>query len=286
MGKKKKKQKTRYLIAAVSDLHINSTVALCKPTVVLDDGGYYTASPIQTWIYQQWIDYWKWVEGYKKALGRELIVWFGGEMADNLHHHTTQLISRNEYDQKRHAVAVLQPALELADKIVVIRGSEAHVGASGWMDEWVANDISASPSGSGDDGPFSWWRWQGKIDGMVIDGAHHPGTGHGRPWTRGGDSNRLAAIVKDDYIENGLWPPDIVLRGHNHKPSDSYDNHMTRAIILPSWQLTNAFGYRLGGGWLPIGGLVLWADEEEEGRINVKKKYSKWPVSVTDYWRP
>ena len=280
MAKKKK-----YLIAAVSDLHINSTVALCMPRVALDDGGDYSSSPTQRWIYKQWLDFWKWVKKYKKRLDRDLIVWIGGELADNLTHHTTQLISRNENDLKRHSIAVLEPLLKLADKIIVVRGSEAHVGASGWMDEWIADDISASQCIEGDDNPYSWWHWQSVIDGMVIDGAHHPGTGHGRPWTRGGDANRLAAIIKDNYVEAGVWPPHIVLRGHNHKPTDSYDNHCTRAIILPSWQLTNAFGYRLGGGWLPIGGLLIWADGKEN-EINVKKWYKRWPVKEVEYWRP
>lgn len=280
------KIKTEYLIACVSDLHVNSTVALCKPRVPLDDGGEYVSSKAQRWIWTMWLNYWAWVKKQQKRAKCPLIVWIGGECADDLNHKSTQLISRNPADQKRHAIDCLMPMLDLnPEQIIIMRGSEAHSGPSACLDEFVADDIGAS--GDKSTGTASWYHWIGEIGGVTIDGAHHAGHGHGRPWTKGGDANRLAADIIYRYVDMGLMPPDLVLRGHNHKAVDSFDNHSTRAIVLPSWQLTNAYGHRLGGGfsksYLDIGGALISIDG---GEYEVRKRYYKWPVKVADYWRP
>jgi hypothetical protein len=46
------------LLVLTGDLHVNSTVALCPPTVELDDGGTYHHSRTQAWIWNRWIDFW------------------------------------------------------------------------------------------------------------------------------------------------------------------------------------------------------------------------------------
>ena len=53
----------RYVLAVVSDLHCGSTLGLCGPEPVeLDDGGLYTPSAIQRWLWERWADYWRRVE--------------------------------------------------------------------------------------------------------------------------------------------------------------------------------------------------------------------------------
>lgn len=262
------------LLALTGDLHIGSTVALCPKAVDLDDGGQYRASKMQGWIYERWTDYWNLAREWQDQYDAEIVTILNGELMDDLRHPSTQIWSRNKNDLGRAAIEALDVCRELSDRIYVTRGSEAHSGLSGALDESMARAIGAT---SDENGQYARWHFRGEIGGLKLDVAHHPGTGHGRPWTRGADANRVAAIIKDEYTEIGMPLPDLVVRGHNHKPSDSYDNHCLRAVILPSWQLTNAFGYRLGGGWLPIGGMLALVENGEI--IREKKIFAKWPIS-------
>jgi hypothetical protein len=59
--------------------------------------------------------------------------------------------------------------------------------------------------------------------------------------------------------------PDIVVRSHNHRWADSWDNFETRAICMPCWQLSTEYIMRLGkyNGLADIGGIVVLCDRGE-----------------------
>ena len=281
------------IVASVGDMHINSTVALSLRSVNLDDGGTYNSSTAQNFIRETWVQFWDAVWKQKKKRKKwPLYVILNGDLADDNYHPTTQLISKNPADQLRHAVKVLERPIDMADYVFVTRGTEAHVGLNSYMDELIAQDIGAigPPELKGE--VRSWFHLRVNIGGVPFDVAHHPSTGHRVPWTKGADANRLAAVLVHRYAEYNHFMsqqgspehkqemPGIALRGHNHRPSDSANNHPVRAIIHPSWQLTNSFGYRLGGDWLPIGGNYFLC---RNGEVSVKNFYKMWPVA--DYWR-
>lgn len=244
------------ILAAVSDLHTNSTIALCPNKVNLDDGGTYTPSKLQKWINGLWADYWQLVDRLKSEHHAEVVTIINGELADNNKHGTTQLISRNPADQVKAALAVLEPVRAVSDQVIVTRGTAAHVGSSSNMDEGLAQSIATIRNKS--EGTASWWKWYGVLGGVRVDAAHHPGTGSGRPWTTGGAAIRVANMVASEYVRRDMKPPDLVLRGHNHRPEDSFRNvKPTRAVITPSWQGPTDFGHRLGGALLPIGANIF-----------------------------
>lgn len=265
------------LLAVAGDLHVNGTTALCPPTVELDDGGTYGASKAQLWIWQQWQDFWARAEQLKAQHNAECVTILTGELADDNYHNTSQLISKNIEDQARASLAALEPVQRIADRIYVTRGSEAHSGMNSSTDEKLAKAIGAIPDGEGN---YARWVFRGVVDGVRIDAAHHPGTGHARPWTKGADANRLAQMVMNPYVAAEMKVPHLAIRGHNHKSSDSAHNHPTRAIILPSWQLPTSFAYRIGAGAfpLPIGGLLMIV---ENGRVLLEEqRFYDWPVSA------
>ena len=265
-------------VAIVSDLHCNSTVALCPPTVNLDDGGTYRASKAQRWIWRQWTSYWREVAESRERAGGSLIVVLNGELADDNYHPTTQLVTRNPADMLKLSAAVLTPMLDMlkeGDRVFVTRGTEAHSGPSAHLDETIANDISAAPFDE-DANIYSHWRLKMQVDDVRFDIAHHPPGGGGRvPWTRGNFANRLAAMIAFECAERGERPPHFLIRGHVHRPGDSYDAFSVRAMVLPSWQLTTSFGHRIGGDPLPVGGVIVTCDRS---RATVVKHYSNWPT--------
>lgn len=270
------------IIAIVGDIHSNSTVALAPPRVRLDDGGEYVSSAPQRWIWRRWLEFWKEVGERRAADGGPLYVILNGELADDNHHHTTQLITRNPADQLKVALQVLEPVRGLlrdGDRLFVTRGTEAHSGVSGSMDETLARELGAEPAAA--DGPVSWWQLRAEFCGLRLDVAHHPPGGGGRrPWTSANFAATLAAMTFFESAARGERPPDLLIRGHVHRPGDSYDAYAVRALILPSWQLSTAYGYRIGGGTLPVGGAYIVCRARNE--YEVVKRYWEWPT--TKYW--
>lgn len=268
----------RALLCVAGDLHVNSTVSLGPPgPYQLDDGGTYRPSKVQRWINERWAAFWKHAEAVKASEGVEVVTILTGELADINKHPSAQYVSVNSADVVGMALEVLQPVRAVSDRIYVTRGTEAHTGLSGSLDEGIARAIGAEPDR---DGRYSRWIFRGEIAGLRVDAAHHPGTSYMRPWTRGADANRLAAMIQDVYVRGGQPVPHLVVRGHTHRPSDSYDNHPTRAVTLPSWKLTDAYGHRLGGTPLPVGGMqVLIADGVIEREW---KFFHDWPLEA---WR-
>jgi hypothetical protein len=256
------------LVAAFSDTHFNSTVALCPPTITLDDGGTYRASKAQLWLWQCWLDYWQTVARLQAVLNGTLYAISVGDLVDGDHHDTPQIITRNESDQHKITVAGLKPMLDLNPKyLFFVRGTEAHVGKSGKWEEMVARDLGAVEDT--ETGTASWWWLPMEIEGVTFDIAHHGRLG-GRPWTEAGGTINLAAEIIIDYVEDGQMPPKVVLRADRHKKGDSGDNLSTRVLQLPSWQLQTGFGNKLKPGkLLPIGGYIFIC---ENGAYEVVKK--------------
>jgi hypothetical protein len=246
-------------------MHTGGTTALCVPKFRRDDGDWWTSSLGQQWLWDEWQKMWGHFGEMKVRLNLPLIVFFNGELVDDNWHKTSQLVSTNHADQQRLARAVLEPATDVADDIIALRGTEAHSGTNGEWDEMVAESIGAVPDS---EGRFARWRFSESIGGVLFDVAHHPGVGGGKGWNKGKGAVTLGHRVIHEYLENGQEAPHLIVRNHNHVKEDSGDNlftrtRRTRAYILPGWQLPTAFTYRINGGVLPVGGLVATVDDGE-----------------------
>ena len=250
------------ILAAVGDLHVNSTVGLCAPTVALDDGGSYNASQTQRWLWRRWNEYCDRVRAAKAAHDARVVLLLNGDLADRNSHGAYQLIALNRAALLRAAVNVLQPALDIADAVIVVRGTEAHVGESAELEEELANDIGAVRDEQA--GTASWWVWEATLDGYNVMAQHHPGTNSTRPWTQGGGANRLAAMVMHEYYGQ-RWTPRLVITNHVHHNEDSYDNHAVRAVFNRAFSLRTAYDHRSGRGFMvgDVGGLIAHIERGE-----------------------
>ncbi len=262
------------LISVTSDHHTNSTIGLCKPTRQLDDGGTYKLSDGQRWLWRCWKDYIEQVQHAQEFLQpAKTIAVFNGDVFDGDHHGTAQIITRNPATMQRIGFDTLEPLINLADDLYVVRGTEAHNGKSDAAEEELAADVGAI--GPGKD-IYSWWHLPLQVYKTRIDFAHHATMGR-LPWTRRAGAVKTAAVAMFNAAERKVIPPDLVIRSHRHQWSDSGDNYPTRAIHMGAWQLATAYVQRIDAGAVAeVGGLIIvvWPDGSYEVR---KVRYNEKP---------
>lgn len=272
------------LLAVVSDIHAGGTTALCPDEIVLDDGGKYVASKAQRWLFQCWREYWQKVEARRDALGAELYVVFNGDAVEGDHHKTTQIMSANPNAQAAAWTAAISIPLDLEpDHIVMIRGTEAHVGQSASAEERIADGLRRDKRpiiSEPETGAASWWHWVAELQGVKVDVTHHGRIGQ-REHTRSSQIVLYAHDVHLSYTKNGERPPDLALRGHNHKVADSFDAVKPRVVATGAWQLGTGHVHKVQPDSLADiqGALVTIQD----GAYDVEKVQFHYQRPV---WRP
>lgn len=258
----------RAAIAVVSDLHINSTVALSTPTVNLDDGGTYHANRTQHWLWDCWKNMWSELSTKYDTTWRRILV-INGDMGElDTKRRSVQLISPNKATITGLVTDTIMPAVEWAEDVYVVRGTPAHVGKSAWLEEEIANDLSGVIRPS-ETAPASWWHIRRVCEGVRLDIAHHASMG-GRPWTRLNAANGLAAKILWQYeIDRKQPSPHLVIRSHNHTCLNARMNGM-EVWFTPAWTTLTEHGYRNGfeNELAHIGAVVA---ECEDGQQNSYK---------------
>ncbi len=242
-------------VAIVADTHVNSTVAVCPPTVQRDKAGEYHASKAQVALWDKWQEFWTIANERKRGKLYAVIV---GDVCDLNSHNGVELISHNRADIIRASLQVLEPMVNVADRVFIVRGTEAHTGPGNELEELIGEMIGATPDT--DSNTRTWYWLPMLVDGVRFDFAHHPETDGNRPWTEDAAMARCGAIVRTQCLEQEQPVPDIVVRAHKHK-LDDYKSKTKKPLVLftPSWQLTTSFGYRLAaaGSVRPVGGWIL-----------------------------
>jgi len=265
--------KPQTIVAFIGDEHTNSTVGLSAIQVATDDGSAHRASKAQLWIRTCFEDYCRHLEKrVKNGLRRNRLIWVNnGDLVEGVHHNTTQICTSNMAQQLKNAIKTLQPILSLnPNSIYIIRGTEAHSGASGQWDELFARDIRAVPvyeDKAPEDNEFSWYSLLLNIEGVLFDIAHTGEFGMSS-WTGVNALNKIAMEAKDYYLSRGERCPDYVIRSHTHRWGASAEDksHSIKVVSVPSWQLCTSYSYRRKPGrFLDIGGYIF---EVDNGRCN------------------
>jgi predicted phosphodiesterase len=242
-------------VIAISDLHINSQVAIFPRRFTMDNGDQHIPSRSQLAIYDALLDF---VNFSKlKAKGGQTVVVMNGDLLEkDEKNRTNQVISRNGADIVKMAEQTIEPVVEMANRLYFVRGTEAHVGQGAEMEEIVAADLGAEKDE--ERGTSSWWQIRRRFGGVQFDISHHTGMGS-RPWTEKNAANALAAMLVYEYSEWGERLPQVALRGHVHRVSDSGINFPIRALTMPCWTLATPYIHRMGAGnKMPhIGGFVF-----------------------------
>jgi len=243
-------------IVIVSDTHINSRAGLCPPIVNLDEGGTYHSNATQRAIWRAWLDFWDEVERLK---GDKILV-VNGDMGElDAKNRSNYLITRNNATILEMVHNALRPALDRVDKVLIIRGTEAHIGKEAWVEEAIAQDLDNAIT---DKESASWWHFRGVIEGVRFDIAHHASMGR-LPWTEKHAALKVADIITARYADLGAPLPDIAIRSHNHRRSDSGRNYDTKVICTPCWTGQTPFIKRIGqeNSRVDIGGDVITCED-------------------------
>lgn len=232
-------------LVVVADTHINSTVGLICPSIVLDDGGEYRPSKGQRWLWRNWIDFWDGITG-------ETWLVLNGDVGDkDIKLRNYQNITRNPSSIQNMLYKTLEPALLKSERVFVIRGTGAHTGKSGHIEEEFAKDIGAERT---PDGAASWWWLLLECNGVLFDITHHATMGR-KPWTSPNSFNSLAAELIISYTGRRL--PDVAVRSHNHRFAETGLNYPVRVVASPAWQLSTEYAARIAASPADIGGLVF-----------------------------
>jgi hypothetical protein len=255
-------------LAVTGDWHLNDTKALCPPVFRKEDGEY-RASDFQLAIWSAWCEYWELVEDWKAKLSARIISVACGDLADANKHSKAQLISPLKADIQRGLQDVIKPAEGIADYHVIVRGTEAHTGACGELEEEFANDLTSAVH---DDwgGTASWWVWKAKLEGVIIQASHKPPTSTRLPGKRGQAVSRMCERLADEY-DGKPDRPDLAFWAHVHWSAPGYDKGI-HGWTVPSWKGIGQFGYHLAVTKpSPVGGLIVILPGLDGSRWTIKR---------------
>ena len=255
----------RKIIAFGTDLHVKSTMGLCPPNMLLDDGQAVKLSPFQIELWRGWDAAWFYARTFAGV--DELIPILGGDLAElDAKERSSQLISRNPNTVLSYVSEALVPALQGAKRAFFIRGTEAHVGKSAWMDEHIAADCTIAVPYSKK--VYSHWQLKLNVDGFRLFVSHHPPSMT--------NPVNAAKKIRDMYYSWGEEPPDLALFGHVHQVFDSGLTIKPRILTAPGFTGSNAFIKRIGIYDKPQIGIVLL--EIINGKLHGEPQVYRIPI--------
>ncbi len=273
-------------LVVVSDIHAGCRLALCPPEgATLDDGGPYKQSPLQKKLWKYWRIFWD--EFIPEATkGEPYGIVINGDAVEGTHHKATTPISHNPEDQRRIAVGIIKPLVDLCEgRLWMVRGTEAHVGNSACDEENVAKQVGAIPNKEGQHARWDLWKTIG--NDYLVHCLHHIGT-------TGSQAYEATAVHKElveEFIEAGRWrrrPPDCIVRSHRHRAfqinipigADSGETGNALGLVTPAWQGKTPFAWKIPGARLAtpqFGGILIRA---AHGRLFADSKV--WTVERSD----
>lgn len=271
-------------LVVVSDIHAGCRLALCPPEgVPVDDGGIYKPSPFQKKLWKFWRIFWD--EFVPEATRREqYAVVINGDVVEGVHHRATTQISHNLEDQAEIAYRILEPIAEKCKgRFWMVRGTEAHVGASGLEEERLAKRLGAVRNKEGQYARYDLWK---SVGPKLVHLLHHIGS-------TGSQAYEATAVHKElveSFAESARWgrkPPDVIVRSHRHRhiettiaTGDSHNTGRAIAVVTPAWQGKTPFAWKVPGARLStpqFGGVVI---RYAHGELFVRSKV--WTIDRSD----
>jgi len=271
------------LLAFVADTHTNSISGLNPPSLHRELGGKHYAGKVGRTLWRHWLEFWRVIEAKRVEHNATVYAFAVGDLGDINKHSSVQLITSNEIDILDAMAEVAEPMAAVADRVFIIRGTEAHTGGNGKLEELLARDLDNAVRRCED--VASWWIVDAKIAGLRVMATHHPPTGSGVPWTLDPAAARAANYIFSRYADADLLreKPDVCVWAHLHsRGAEGHGQGDTWGIFLPSWQLPTSFAHRIGAAAGPcrVGGLWMLV---KDGKV-LEWDWLRWRMRSNKPW--
>lgn len=240
----------------ISDTHIGHKTAIMYPDPQADFE--HKINKPQRWLFKTWniftddieriLDTWKPDHVHLSLLG---------DMGDvDYKDRSRQFWTKDQEVIRENFENLLRPIVAFANSMHTVRGTKAHVGDEGGVDERIASTygelldpVTGVKLSDGiaikADGhkQYSHWFAEFVLAGVRFEIAHH-----GRNKTKWTTLNGLASLRAEIILgrtEDGDKIPDVVSRGHFHWSGHLPWDMKPYMIAVPSWQLPTDFIYRI-----------------------------------------
>ncbi len=226
-------------------------------------------------IWGEWLKFLAWIE--QRAAGRKFDLVLNGDLMDGNKHDGDQF-EKDPAIQSRIAHTALEPLCQMAGRVYITRGTEAHSGSRSHTEEMLAQRLGALQCPETKrfartfvDERFGEKQWR-------VNVAHHPVGGGTMPHTRANAAQKLDMMGLVAHGERSFDPnhkegppPVLYVRSHSHvavsvsKPINYPDNPEAErhSVACPPWQLkgdwVNSKAFQLDNA--VVGGLIVEAGE-------------------------
>ncbi len=263
----------------ISDMHVGHKTAIMYPDGNLD----YKPNKGQKWVFWVWQS--QFLPAVEKLLDKykpdHVHLSLLGDMGDiDWKKRTSFVWTRDTEIIRDNAVTLLKPLVNMADSVHSVRGTLAHIGEGGGIDEYIASDLDNSVPAEGYK-QFSHWYALFELEGVLFEIAHH---GKNRSkWT---DLTGLISLGNEIILKrtkNGQRIPDVVSRGHFHWSGHIPDTK-PYTVAVASWQLPTDYVYRIDPTVETphVGGHVVVV---RDGEI-IKGERFKYMYERSKVWKP
>lgn len=236
---------SRKLLVVVSDLHCGSSVGLLPPEVETHTGNTvgFGSNYHQEWLWQKWTEA---IERVKViAGGDDFVLLVNGDATEGIHHRSPEVVAALIEDHCRMAAAALKPLSDMADTVLVTRGTECHTHN---VEDYLANLIGAEGNKAKD-------HWYFTIHNCMVDAAHHmPATS--RAYLEASAMSIVLGNARLNSVRSGHPAAKVYLRAHRHC-GGWYTDGDAMLAVTGGWQFLTRHGHKVVTESIPRPSMIV-----------------------------
>ena len=247
----------------LSDLHCGDSMGLHPPhEVQLDNNKWTYPSEFQKKLYSMY-DYMinKWLP--EATHHEDFLVTVNGDAIEGNHHQSTSTMTANPLHQAEIAKQVLEPLVDRASGLYMIKGTECHDGEAGRTTDGLAKALGAISIGK----DIAHWELLKRVGDATVHLTHHIGVSAASHGEAAALNTEMTNTILE-FSRNEDRVPDFIIRSHRHRyykvAMPFRDGELTCATT-PAWQGKTPFAFKKGirMSQPQFGGLLIRQDKDK-----------------------